>query len=328
MENLAKINWDDDGKKKWKKKLKSCVDSCADSTEMEESMSLICKGIVKTYHKTDVLKNIDLEIEQGKIYGLIGRNGAGKTTLLSILTAQNPATRGIVSYNGEPVWENQKVLDHLCFSRELNAMTAFGQNAMKIKEYLRIASVFYPGWDKQMEKELVERFHLDVKKKIAKISKGMMSMVTIIVALASKADITLLDEPVAGLDVVMRELFYKLVIDEYAKTGRTFVISTHIIEEAADVFEEVIIMKDGSILCKENTQELLERSIHVSGNEQDVDAACAGLQVYHTERMGRSKGVTVLLQEGQKLAEGLDVTVSPVSLQSLFVALCGEEAQV
>ena len=178
-----------------------------------------------------------------------------------------------------------------------------------------------------MEKELVDRFHLDVKKKIAKVSKGMMSMVTIIVALASKADITLLDEPVAGLDVVMRELFYKLLIDEYAKTKRTFVISTHIIEEAADVFEEVIIMKDGSILCKENTQELLERSIHVSGNEQDVDAACSGLKVYHAERMGRSKGVTVLLQEGQKLAEGFDVTVSPVSLQNLFVALCGEEAQ-
>lgn len=294
-------------------------------TEMEESMSLTCEGIIKTYNKTDVLKNINLEIEQGKIYGLIGRNGAGKTTLLSILTAQNPATKGTVSFNGEPVWENQKALGHLCFSRELNAMTALGQNAMKIKEYLRIASVFYPGWDKQMEKELVERFSLDLKKRICKVSKGMMSMVTIIVALASKADITLLDEPVAGLDVVMREQFYKLVIDEYAKTGRTFVISTHIIEEAADVFEEVIIMKDGSILCKENTQELLGRSIHVSGNEQDVDAACAGLKMYHAEHMGRSKGVTVILQEGQKLAEGFDVTVQPVSLQNLFVALCGEE---
>lgn len=291
-------------------------------------MSLVCKNIVKTYHKTDVLKNISLEIEQGKIYGLIGRNGAGKTTLLSVLTAQNPATCGTVCYNGEPVWENQKALDHLCFSRELNPISATGPNTMKIKEYLRIASVFYPNWDKQMASDLVEMFHLDVKKKIAKVSKGMMSMVTIIVAMASKADITIMDEPAAGLDVVAREQLYRIVIDEYTKTGRTFIISTHIIEEAADVFEEVIILKEGRLLCKENTQNLLERCFHVSGNALDVDAACAGLDTYHEKKMGRSKGVTVILKDGQKLAQGYDVTVQPVSLQELFLALCGEEAGV
>ncbi len=205
-------------------------------------MSLKCENIVKTYNKTDVLKNINLEIEHGKIYGLIGRNGAGKTTLLSVMTAQNPVTGGTVTYDGMPVWENQKALDHLCFSRELNAATTFGPNTMKIKEYLKTASIFYPKWDKQMAEQLINLFHLDVKKRISKISKGMMSMVTVIVALASKADITIMDEPVAGLDVVAREQFYRLILEEYTNTGRTFIISTHIIEEAADVFEEVIIL--------------------------------------------------------------------------------------
>lgn len=297
-------------------------------TEMEESMSLKCENIVKTYNKTEVLKNVNLEIEHGRIYGLIGRNGAGKTTLLSIMTAQNPATSGTVTYDGMPVWENQEALDHLCFSRELNPVSPFGPNTMKIKEYLRIASVFYPKWDRQMAKRLTEMFHLDVKKKISKVSKGMMSMVTVIVALASKADITIMDEPVAGLDVVAREQFYRLVLDEYANTGRTFIISTHIIEEAADVFEEVIILKDGTVLCKENTQDLLERSMHVSGSAEDVDAACAGLSMHYVKKMGRGKGVTVVLKPGQKLAEGYDVTVQPVSLQDLFLALCGEEAAV
>lgn len=291
-------------------------------------MSLECKGLGKAYRKVDVLKDIDLEIEQGKIYGLIGRNGAGKTTLLSILTAQNPATKGIVTYNGAPVWENQDALDHLCFSRELSPTTAFGPNQVKVKEYLRIASIFFPHWDKQMAKDLVELFGLNMKKKISKLSKGMMSMVTIIVALASKAEITILDEPVAGLDVVAREQFYKLLIDEYAKTGRTFVISTHIIEEAADVFEEVIILNDGRILCKENTQALLGRSMHVSGNAADVDGACAGLDIHRAEQMGRSKGVTVVLRDGQELAKGYDVTIQPVSLQNLFIALCGEGADI
>lgn len=132
--------------------------------EQEETMSLKCENIVKIYQKKEVLKNIDLEIEHGKIYGLIGRNGAGKTTLLSILTAQNPATRGSVTYDGMPVWENQQALDHLCFSREINAVSPFGQNTMRVKEYLRIASVFYPKWDKQMAKRLTKLFHLDVQK--------------------------------------------------------------------------------------------------------------------------------------------------------------------
>ena len=287
--------------------------------------TLACSGIVKTYGKKEILHHIDLEIEPGKIYGLIGRNGAGKTTLLSIMTAQNPASRGTVTYNGMPVWENQEALDHICFSRELNPLVGWGSNNLRAKDYLKTASIYYPHWDKELAERLVKAFELDVKKRVCKMSKGMMSMVTIIIALASKADITILDEPVSGLDVVTRELFYKLLLDDYAQTGRTFVISTHIIEEAADLFEETIILKDGSLLLKENTQELLERAFHISGKAEDVDAVCTGLSVYHTENNGRSKGVTVLLAPGEKLPDGYDVSIQPVSLQNLFVALCGRE---
>ena len=150
-------------------------------------------------------------------------------------------------------------------------------------------------------------------------------MVTIIVALASKADFTILDEPVAGLDVIAREKFYHLLLEEYENTDRTFVVSTHIIEEAADIFEEVIIVKEGKILLKENTQDLLDRSYHVSGHVDQVDAACAGLAAHHAEQIGRSKGVTVLLEEGQTIHADCDVSIQKPGLQKLFVALCGEE---
>ena len=287
---------------------------------------LVCENISKQYKKKEVLHDINLTIEQGKIYGLVGRNGAGKTTLLSIMTAQNPATSGTVTCDGMPVWENQEALDHLCFSRELNTLSVLGPNTIKIKEYLRMARTYYPNWDSEMEQRLVEQFDLNPKKKISKLSKGMLSMVTIIVALASKADITILDEPVAGLDVVAREDFYRLLLEEHEATGRTFIVSTHIIEEAANVFEEVIFLKDGEILLKEDTQELLDRTVHVSGLAEEVDAACAGLEIHHVEQMGRSKGVTVLLSGGEQIPAGYDVTVQPVSLQNLFVALCGREA--
>ena len=286
---------------------------------------LVGRGIVKTYGKKTVLQDVNLMLEEHKIYGMIGRNGAGKTTLLSILTAQNPATKGEILWNGIPVWENKEALSHICFSRELNQVSGNNMNALRIKDYLQAAEAFLPHWDKQMADSLVKQFQLDPKKRINKLSKGMLSMVTIIVALASKADFTILDEPVAGLDVIAREKFYHLLLEEYENTDRTFVVSTHIIEEAADIFEEVIIVKEGKILLKENTQDLLDRSYHVSGHVDQVDAACAGLAVHHAEQIGRSKGGPVLREEGQTIRTDGDVSIQKPGLQKLFVALCGEE---
>lgn len=289
--------------------------------------NLECSAITKRFGKKEVLKGIDLTIEPGKIYGLVGRNGVGKTTLLSVMTAQAAASEGTITYDGQPVWENRDALDHLCFSRELNTMTSFGPNNQKIKEYFRLAALYYPNWDQAYADELMKRFGINTKQIVCKMSKGMLSMVTITIGLASKADITILDEPVAGLDVVAREDFYKELLEEQGRTGRTFIISTHIIEEAADLFEEVIIMKDGKVFLQENTVDLLERAAHVTGLEEEVDRVTEGLEIYHEEKMGRSKGVTVLLKEGQTLPRSGEVTVQPISLQNLFVALCGRDSE-
>lgn len=289
--------------------------------------NLECSAITKRFGKKEVLKGIDLTIEPGKIYGLVGRNGVGKTTLLSVMTAQAASNEGTVTYDGQQVWENRDALDHLCFSRELNTMTSFGPNNQKIKEYFRLAALYYPNWDQAYADELMKRFGINTKQIVCKMSKGMLSMVTITIGLASKADITILDEPVAGLDVVAREDFYKELLEEQGRTGRTFIISTHIIEEAADLFEEVIIMKDGKVFLQENTVDLLERAAHVTGLEEEVDRVTEGLEIYHEEKMGRSKGVTVLLKEGQTLPRSGEVTVQPISLQNLFVALCGRDSE-
>ena len=126
--------------------------------------------------------------------------------------------------------------------------------------------------------------------------------------------------------MVAREAFYKVLLDEYAKGGRTFVVSTHIIEEAASIFEEVIFIHDGKVLLKEETDELLARTVHVSGKAEDVDAVCEGKKEHHTETLGRSKGVTLLLEPGEELdTRGRDVDVRTMTLQDVFVALCGKE---
>lgn len=286
---------------------------------------LVCENLTKQYGSKTVLDHVNLTLGSGKIYGLIGRNGAGKTTLLSLMSNQNPISAGTATIDGQRIWENPKALSRICFSRELNLSAESALSSYTLKAYLRAAETYLPHWDKEMAARLLELFGLEKKKKLGKLSKGMLSMVTILVAMASKAEFTFLDEPVAGLDVVAREQFYQLLLEEYTETGRTFVLSTHIIEEAADVMEEVIILDRGKILLKENTQELVDRARYVTGLADQVDGATAGLPCHHVENIGRSKAVTVLLPEGEELHPGYDVTVQPVNLQKLFVALCGEE---
>ena len=281
-----------------------------------------CINISKKYKKKKVLSDISFSLERGKIYGLIGRNGAGKTTLLSIMSAQNPVTSGRVLIDGEEVWENTNALSKICFSRELQTTEAY-----KVKEYLDTAAIFYPHWDKEYAERLVSIFNLDKKQRMNKLSKGMLSMITIIVALASKAEYTFLDEPVAGLDVVARDEFYKILLEEYTQTGRTFVVSTHIIDEPSDIFEEVIMIKDNRIAIKENTQELLDRAVHISGLASEVDSELekhTDAQILEVQTLGRSKGVSLLLNPGDRINANEQLIVQKLTLQKLFVAMCEE----
>ena len=280
---------------------------------------LSAQHITKSYGKKQVLHDVSLEIEPGVIYGL-----------LSILTAQNTWDAGTVTYGGEPVWENARALADICFSRELSPMMMFGENTYKVRDYLKAAATYYPHWDEAYAQKLVQRFGLETKKRISKLSKGMLSMVTIVLALASRAPVTILDEPVAGLDVVAREDFYKLLLEDYTETGRTFIISTHIIEEAANVFEKVIIMKEGAIAEVAETESFVASFSFVSGKDEDVAAVCAQLgasKVLHTEHFGRQTGVALRasLAAAQQAAAGRDVDVSPVNLQKAFVYLAGEK---
>ncbi|MEF2733898.1 MAG: ABC transporter ATP-binding protein [Blautia sp.] len=291
-------------------------------------MKIECRNLKKNYKAKEVLQGVNLTLEKGKIYGLIGRNGAGKTTLLSILSAQNPVSSGQLLLDGEPIWENAEALSHIYFAREIITSANSNSGGLKVKEYLNMAASYLPHWDKEMAERLVKLFHLEPKQRLIKLSKGMVSMLGAVTALASKADFTFLDEPVSGLDVVAREQFYQLLLEEFTETGRTFVISTHIIEEAADIFEEVIFLHHGKIILKENTQKLLEETVYVSGRAETVDAVIQGKEIYRPKTLGRSKSVLVRLQEGEILHQKEGITIQPVNLQKIFVSLCREEENV
>ena len=287
---------------------------------------LVCSNLTKTYGAKKVIDGVSLTLEPHRIYGLIGRNGAGKTTLLGLISGQNYPDSGDVTLDGKPVKDNQELLDQICFSRELSQILLFGRDTRKVKQLLKTAELILPYWDNEYAKRLIGEFELDEGKRIANLSKGMLSAVTIIIALASKSPITFLDEPVAGLDVFMRDKFYRLLLKEYTESERTFVVSTHIIDEAANVLEDVIIIDSGKILLTENTDELLSRHRIVSGRTDDIDEFIKGYKVTHSESHGKSKTVCVEFDDYDKFKADVstyDFDVSKASLQKLFMNLLG-----
>ncbi len=291
---------------------------------------LRAQGLCKSYGRKTVLQDLDLEVLPGKIYGLIGRNGAGKTTLLGILTGQNTASAGSVTYGGEPVWENAAALREMCFSRELQSTLGGSANNLSIAWYLRAGSIFFPNWDQAYADALLKEFDLEPRRKISRLSKGMMSMVTILLALASRAPLTILDEPVAGLDVVMRERFYQLLLEDYTRTGRTFLVSTHIMEELASLFERVIILDRGRILENCDVEDLVAQFHFISGREDVVDRVTRDVKVLAVHQTGLHKTVSVRCElEQLREAREADVDIGAMDLQQVFVALCshpdGEE---
>lgn len=280
---------------------------------------IICTDLTKTYGKTKALDGLNLEFGDNKIYGLVGRNGAGKTTLLKAIAAQVIPTSGNISIDGEQIFENQRMLDEICLSR---GYTNAVLSARKVRDILNMCRIFYKYWDEDFAKRLMECFQIDQKKAYAQLSSGLQSAVNIIVGLSSRAPFTLLDEPVAGLDVVARDRFYSMLLEDYMQNPRTYVISTHLIEEASSIFEETIFIDKGKVMLSTNTDELRDSYRYVSGKEDLVKSCIAGMQVIHQERSGARLTVCVKLSRKLDVVEGIEIKEVP--LQKLFVYFTNE----
>lgn len=278
------------------------------------------QGITMDYGNTKALDNISLTIEPNKIYGLLGRNGAGKTTLLNLLTNKMFPTSGDIKIDGDTVFENDKELNNIYYMMEKNLYP----QGLKVKEIFKWTKVFYTSFDMEYAKVLSDKFGLNINKKIKTLSTGYTSIFKAILALSSYANIIIFDEPILGLDANHRDMFYKELIANYSENPRTIIISTHLIEEVANVLEEAIIIKDGRIILKQSIEELLASSYTVSGEAAKVDKYIENKKCVGEETMGKFKHVTVLesIQSKNKaLAKELDLELNKAELQKLFISL-------
>jgi len=287
------------------------------------SNTLEVKNITMKYGKKEALSDVSLSLGENKIYGLLGRNGAGKTTLLNLITNKIFATSGEILYMNENVWENEKVQKNICYMSEKNMFP----KDMKVKEIFETGKLFYPDFDMEYALKLTDVFKIDLKKKFKSLSKGYESMVKIVIALASNAPLVILDEPVLGLDAAVRDIFYKVLVENFAEKPRTFIISTHLIEEISDLIEEAIIIKDGRLLFQKPVEDILKMGFCVAGKASNVDMYTKDRKVIHEEVVGNFKTATLFEKDDKKdiaLAKELEVDIIPMQLQKLFVHLTAE----
>jgi len=274
------------------------------------------RNLTKKYGAVTALNDVSMTIGENRIYGLLGRNGAGKSTLLNLITNRIFPTSGEVLIDGEPVLENDRALGKVyCMSEQ-----PLYSDSMTVRNVLGWTSEFYPDMDTEYALVLADRFKLNIRKRLKALSTGYSSIYKIIVALSCNAPVLLLDEPVLGLDANFRDLFYRELIARYSERPSTIVVSTHLIEEAADVIEHVFIIKDGRVILDDTTQNVLEAGCTVTGPAALVDAYTAGYKVLGSDILGGIKSA-YLLGTVDASAAPAGVEVSRMKLQSLFIHL-------
>ena len=278
-------------------------------------MSLVVEQISKKYQDKAVLADVTVSFEPQKIYGLLGRNGAGKSTLLNIINNRSFASAGQVLLDGKPLTENEKELNQIYLMSEDNLFPG----SMKVKDIFKISAGLYGTFDWEFATELVAAFELDTNLKFRKLSTGYRSIAKLITALCVPCDYIFLDEPVLGLDANYRDLFYGYLVEAYEKRPRTFIVSTHLIEEITNLFEEVIIIDHGKIELTDTVENILRESNMISGPREQVESFAEHLNVVGKEELGGLVNVYVSGELHQAIPE--NITVAPVNLQTYFIQL-------
>jgi ABC-2 type transport system ATP-binding protein len=278
-------------------------------------------GLTRRYRDHAALDDVSFELAAGSITGLLGRNGAGKTTLLRILAGQEFPSSGSVRVLGAPPMENEAVLQRMVFVREDQAYPD-----IKVRHALRAASWFYPNWDAGLAQSLAADFDLRPNKAIKRLSRGQRSALGITMGLAARAEVTLFDEPYAGLDAVARQIFYDRLLADYAERPRTILLSTHLIDEASALFESVVVIDRGRVVLEAAADGLRGVATTVSGPALAVEDFTAGRAVWDRRRLGSQASVVAVgpLDEAARArARSLGLDLAPLTLQQLVVHAAG-----
>ncbi|MBU9694857.1 ABC transporter ATP-binding protein [Limosilactobacillus portuensis] len=270
----------------------------------------------KKFGRRVILDDVSFTLEPAKIYGLLGRNGAGKSTLLNLISNRIFPTSGSIKLGDQEVNTDQ-TLDQVFLIGEDNLY----YKQVKINQMFDLADGAYGNFDYQNAEQMLKRFELEGNQKFAKLSTGQKTAAKISLALNVDADYIFLDEPVLGLDVNHREIFYQELIKSYQKRPRTIVLSTHLIDEIQQLVEHVILIDRHQVLEDTDVQDLLDRAYDISGPAKLVDQYTEGLNVLSTTDLGNIRTAHVFDQLPEDRILPDQVQVGHYDLQHLFIYL-------
>ncbi len=276
------------------------------------------RDLAKRYRSVTAVDSISFTIEENSITGLLGSNGAGKTTVMQLLTGQAFASGGSIHVFGADPLENEAVLSRICFIKESQRYN----DDYKVHHVLAAARIVHPNWDADFAAQLVEDFALPLGRGMKKLSRGMLSAVGVVIGLASRAPLTFFDEPYLGLDALARQVFYDRLLVDCAENPRTVVLSTHLIDEVADLLSDVLLIDHGRILLASDADRLRGQSVTVTGPRDAVSRVVGSRVQLACERLGDFTRTTVRgqLDEGERrAASDGGVSLEPISLQQLIL---------
>ena len=217
------------------------------------------QNLTKTFDGFTALDELTLCVPQGSIYGLVGPNGAGKTTLIRHLMGVYRPDRGSITVGGQPVYENNAVKQKLAWIPD----EPFLGGSETIRDMMRFYESVYPEFDRARFAQLREAFDLNEKQPIRRFSKGMQKQAAFWLAVCCKPEYLILDEPVDGLDPVMRRQVWKILMDDVAARNMTVLVSSHNLRELEDVCDHVGIMHRGKMLLERSLDAMQENIVKV-----------------------------------------------------------------
>ncbi len=213
---------------------------------------LECKNLYKRFDGKDILKNVNLTVESGKIVGLLGKNGQGKTTLIKLVNDLLVPSHGEVLINGKkPGVDSKKIISYLPERTYLD-------KSMTVKQAIIYFSEFYDNFNSKRAYALLEKLDLDVNQKLSKMSKGMQEKVQLIFVMSREAELYILDEPLGGVDPASRDYILDTILSSFSE-GASVIISTHLIADIERILDEVIFIDKGQIILTEPADELRSR---------------------------------------------------------------------
>ncbi len=210
------------------------------------------QGVVKNFGDFRALDELRLHVKKGSVYGLVGPNGAGKTTFIKMLSGVYKGDGGLITVDGQEPYENTSIKERMiCISDDL-----FFYPTYSILDMANFYAGIYPKWDWELFEKLKEIFRIDVKRKARRLSKGMQKQVAFWLGLCVKPDIMVLDEPVDGLDPVMRRNVWRLMLQAVEEREMTVLVSSHNLRELEDVCDHVGILHKGSVVIEKSLDDL------------------------------------------------------------------------